>query len=205
MDRKTEKRGSSPSVSLLGQFFIWTAWNVHHPLLFHFVWDFFIVSLTHTHQWLVFATCTRYRSNADDSTLSNCCCRSMALLNFSTHIRLINQMRPLAVYFSFSTGKCLSIIGNMFFSSDIETVDVHCSFSNEQIKVIWSLLFVSIGMCDVAKINFEPWLVFAEDRMPTDYGVYRAAVDHKATCCCSSTVLCARVRIQQRCFFYWIL
>ena len=53
---------------------------------------FFIVFLTHMHNRLVSMTCTRYRSNADDSTLFNCCCRSMALLNFSTHIRLINQM-----------------------------------------------------------------------------------------------------------------
>ena len=93
--------------------------------------SFFIVFLTHMHQWLVFATCTRYRSNADDSTLSNCCCRSMALLNFSTHIRLINQMRPLVVYFSLSTGKCLSIIGNMFFASDIETVYTAHSVANK--------------------------------------------------------------------------
>jgi len=93
---------------------------------------FFIVFLTHMHNQLVSLACTRYRSNADDSTLFNCCCRSMGLLNFSTRIRLINQMLLRFKYtdfffFShFSTGKCLSIIiANMFFRLCIWTVGIY--------------------------------------------------------------------------------
>jgi len=63
---------------------------------------FFIVFLTHTHNRLVSLTCTDYRSNADDSTLFNCCCRSMALLNFSIHVRMINQMIVVSIYSFFS-------------------------------------------------------------------------------------------------------
>ncbi len=59
-------------------------------LLFSFFLNSFL--FTHMHNRLVSTVCTRYRSNADDSTLFNCCCRSMALLNFSIHVRLINQM-----------------------------------------------------------------------------------------------------------------
>jgi hypothetical protein len=59
---------------------------------------FFIVFLTHMHNRLVSLTCTDYRSNADDSTLFNCCCRSMALLNFSIHVRMINQMIVVSIY-----------------------------------------------------------------------------------------------------------
>ena len=90
--------------------------NGRHPL-FYLLCDFFIVFLTHMHNRLVPMPCTRYRSNADDSTLFNRCCRSMALLNFSPRIRLINQM--LLLFFllalSLSTGKCLSINANMLF------------------------------------------------------------------------------------------
>lgn len=104
--------------------------NGHHPLLFVLFLlcvIFFIVFLTHMPNRLVSLTCTRYRSDADDSTLSYCCCRSMALLNFSTHIRLINQMLLRLVSFSLSlslsTGKCLSInTDNMFFRLCIRTV-----------------------------------------------------------------------------------
>lgn len=87
--------------------------NGHHPLLFVLFLlcvIFFIVFLTHMPNRLVSLTCTRYRSDADDSTLSYCCCRSMALLNFSTHIRLINQMLLRLVSFSLSLS--LSLQGN---------------------------------------------------------------------------------------------
>jgi hypothetical protein len=115
------------------------------------LFSFFIVFLTHMHNRLVSMTCTRYRSNADDSTLSNCCCRSMALLNFSTRIRLINQMLLVFVFFLSPQGSAYPLILAIC-SSDCAS-EQYIFMIKQSTNQSYLIVFFSIGMYDVYEIK----------------------------------------------------
>jgi len=106
---------------------------IFHLFCYLLLLFFFIVFLTHMYNRLVSTTCTHYRSNAGDSTLFNCCCRSMALLNFSIHVRLINQ--TIVVYFiRFSLKGSACPLLTICFSDGAH-------MNNQRIEVIWSFFF----------------------------------------------------------------
>jgi hypothetical protein len=115
---------------------------------------FFIVFLTHMHNRLVSMTCTRYRSNADDSTLSNCCCRSMALLNFSTYIRLINQMLLLFIFLFLSyspQGSAYPLL--LAICSSDYTYEQYTCVIKQSTNQSYLIVLFSIGMYDVCEIK----------------------------------------------------